>query len=207
MAKAEGIIFAITAVGGYGSGVRRDDAEILSRQRLMEPAKPEVRRSGRLGLQLADDHRLKRVDRLKILRRDLRLRDRQIEFGFDAEHQIDHVHRRQPDIHQPRFRTDFCSNRVLLEDGLDQIKDPIPNVGVEALHLRLSTCRRVVGPSRTELAYNPACSGKQRAAVVDNLHFVLNANGNQQGFCDRKHRGLTVNVETTVVYPEFHRRI
>jgi hypothetical protein len=36
--------------------------------------------------QLVDDHEFQRFDRLKILRRDFRLGDREIELGFDSEH-------------------------------------------------------------------------------------------------------------------------
>jgi hypothetical protein len=39
------------------------------------------------------------------------------------------------------------------------------------------------------------------------LHFVLNANRHSQSFCDSKHRRLTVKVEASAVYLEFHRRI
>src|SRR5581483_4465888 len=47
------------------------------------------------GAKLAGDHALQRHDRLEILRRDLGLRNGEIELGFDAEHQIDNVHRGQ----------------------------------------------------------------------------------------------------------------
>src|SRR5690348_17856126 len=53
---------------------------------------------------LACDHELQGRDRLEILRRDLVLRDGEIELGFDTEHQIDHVHRGQPDVDQRRIR-------------------------------------------------------------------------------------------------------
>ena len=93
--------------------------------------------------------RFQRFDRLEILRRDLGLRNREIELGFDAEHQIDHVHRGQPDIHQPRVRIELHGNRILLEDRLDQRKDPALNVGVKGLHRDFPFCRRAIGQCRT----------------------------------------------------------
>jgi hypothetical protein len=48
---------------------------------------------------------------------------------------------------------------------------------------------------------------RQRLPFEANLHFALKANGHLQGFCNSKKLGLTVNVETVAVYPEFHRRI
>ena len=74
---------------------------------------------------LIDDHLLQRIDRLEILRRDFRLRNREIELGFHTEHQVDHIHRRQSDIHQQRFRIDLGRDRVLREDRLDDSKDPV----------------------------------------------------------------------------------
>jgi hypothetical protein len=53
----------------------------------------------------------------------------------------------------------------------------------------------------------PASVEKQRFWFDESLHFALNANGHLQDFCDSKHLELTVNIETTAVYPEFHRRI
>src|ERR1700751_4820707 len=50
------------------------------------------RMSGRLP-QLACDQALQRFDRLEVFRRDLVLRDGEVEFSFNAEHQVDHVHR------------------------------------------------------------------------------------------------------------------
>ena len=79
-----------------------------------------------------NDHPFQRFDRLEILRRDLGLRNREVEFGFDREHQVDHVHRGQPDIHQPRFGSDVGCDRVLLEDRLDEGKDTVLNVGAKA---------------------------------------------------------------------------
>ena len=52
------------------------------------------------GLQLTGDHRLQRFDRLEIFRCDRVLRNREIESSLDRQHQVDHVHRRQPDIDQ-----------------------------------------------------------------------------------------------------------
>jgi hypothetical protein len=88
-------------------------------------------------LQLIDDHQLQRFDRLEILRRDFSLRNRKIKFSFDTEHQVDHVHRCQPDIHKPRFRENFRYNRILIEDCLDESKDPVLNVDVNDLPLQL----------------------------------------------------------------------
>jgi hypothetical protein len=53
----------------------------------------------------------------------------------------------------------------------------------------------------------PAASQKQRLLFEASLHFALNANDRLPDFCDSKNVGLTVNIETTAVYPEFHRRI
>src|SRR5580700_9863972 len=86
------------------------------------------------GAKLAGDHALQGRDRLEILRRDLVLRNGEIELGFDAEHQIDHVHRGQPDIDQRRIRRHLGGNRVLLEDTLHQDRDPVSNVGIKAWH-------------------------------------------------------------------------
>jgi hypothetical protein len=97
---------------------------------------------GRPRFELIYDHQFQRFYRLEILWRDLRLRDCEIEFGFYTEHQIDHIHRRQPDIHQSRFRTNVGSNRVLFEDRLDENQNPVLNVGVNPLHLQLSKYRR-----------------------------------------------------------------
>src|SRR5271169_1792017 len=96
------------------------------------------RRSGRrCKLQLSEDHPLQRFDRLEILRRDLRLRDREIEFRLHAKHQIDHVHRRQSDVHQQRFRSQLGRDRILFEDRLDESKDAVLNIGIDGLHLQL----------------------------------------------------------------------
>jgi hypothetical protein len=85
--------------------------------------------------ELGSDHPFQRFNRLEILRRNLGLRDCEIEFRFHAEHQIDHIHRRQPDIHQSRFRINLDGNRVLFEDRLDENQDPVLNVGIKSLHL------------------------------------------------------------------------
>jgi hypothetical protein len=53
----------------------------------------------------------------------------------------------------------------------------------------------------------PVFFEKQRLCFEASLHFTLNANDHLQDFCDSKNLGLTVNIETTAVYPEFHRRI
>jgi hypothetical protein len=53
----------------------------------------------------------------------------------------------------------------------------------------------------------PASFERQRLSFEASLHFAFNANGQLQDFCDSKNRGLTVNIETTAVHPEFHRRI
>jgi hypothetical protein len=53
----------------------------------------------------------------------------------------------------------------------------------------------------------PVSFEKQRLSFEASLHFALNANGHLQNFCDSKHLELTVNIEATAVYPEFHRRI
>src|ERR1700730_1092195 len=93
------------------------------------------RKSRRLrGAKLAGDHALKRGDRLEILRRDLVLRNGEIELGIDAEHQIDHVHRGQSDIDQRRIRGHLGGNRILLEDSLHQDHDPVTNVDIKAWH-------------------------------------------------------------------------
>lgn len=55
----------------------------------------------RAHLGLLQYHPLDRVDGLKVLRRDIGLRNGQIEFGLDLEHQLDHVHRRQSGIKKP----------------------------------------------------------------------------------------------------------
>src|ERR1700749_3449293 len=95
------------------------------------------RKSRRLrGAQLACDHALQGRDRLEILRRDLVLRDGEIELGFDAEHEVDHVHRGQPDVDQRCVRRHFGHKRILLEDSLHQGYDPIPNVGIKTWHCR-----------------------------------------------------------------------
>jgi hypothetical protein len=70
--------------------------------------------------ELACDQALQRCDRLEILRRDLILRDHEIELGFDTEHQIDHVHRGETDVHQQRAGSDFGGNRILFEDRRHQ---------------------------------------------------------------------------------------
>jgi hypothetical protein len=91
--------------------------------------------SGVFWLELIDDHQLQGFDRLEILWRYLGLRNREVEFGFDTKHQVDHVHRCQPDIHQMRFRTNFHGNRVLVEDRLDESKDTELNIGAKGFHL------------------------------------------------------------------------
>ena len=88
---------------------------------------------------LIDDHVLQRIDRLEILRRDFRLRNREIELGFHTEHQVDHIHRRQADVHQQRLRIDLGRDRVLREDRLDESKDPVFHIvnGVHFLSFHL----------------------------------------------------------------------
>src|SRR5204862_6673451 len=92
------------------------------------------RSSGPFSFELSLDYPLQRPDRLKVVRRDFGLRNGQVEFGFHTEHQIDHIHRRQADIRQSRIRMNDGGNRVLLEDCVDESKDPAWNVGVEGLH-------------------------------------------------------------------------
>jgi hypothetical protein len=53
----------------------------------------------------------------------------------------------------------------------------------------------------------PGPLGKQLLSFAATLHFVLNANGHSQSFRDSKYGRLTVKVETSAVYLEFHRRI
>jgi hypothetical protein len=40
------------------------------------------------------------IHRVEILRRNLLLRDREVEFHLDAEHEIDHLHRTHPEFAQ-----------------------------------------------------------------------------------------------------------
>jgi hypothetical protein len=168
------------------------------------------------GLQLACNHPLQRPDRLEILGRDLSLRDREIEFGFDRQHQVDHVHRGQPDIHQPRLGVHFRHDRVLFEDRLDQRKDPALDIGVEVLHLRLpflaSKIRhRGIGDAENrQLQFEVICRAlfeRQRLSFERSRNSNLNANEMGPGFCDQKNRGLTVNAETAGIYPDIRRRI
>ena len=99
------------------------------------------RRSGRrCARQLTDNQPGQRFDRLKIFRRDLGLRDGEIKLGLDGEHQIDHVHRRQTDIHQQGCRLEIGGNRVLLEDGFDESEQPALDIA-NGLHVRFLTCR------------------------------------------------------------------
>ena len=88
---------------------------------------------------LIDDHLLQRFHGLEILRGDFRLRDREIELGFHTEHQVDHIHRRQSDVHKQRFRIDLGRDRVLREDRLDESKDPVFHIvnGVHFLSFHL----------------------------------------------------------------------
>ena len=94
-----------------------------------------IDQSGRL-LQLARDHPFKRLNRLEIFRRDLVLGNREVEFSFNAQHQIDHVHRSQTDIDQPRIRRNLGIDRILHEDRLDQRNDAITDIGVKTLHIK-----------------------------------------------------------------------
>ena len=57
------------------------------RHRVWVARSPGRLESGRLlGPQLMDDHQFQRFDRLEIFRRDLILRNREIEFGLDRQH-------------------------------------------------------------------------------------------------------------------------
>src|SRR5579871_3832925 len=96
-----------------------------------------IQRSKSGGLpQLTHDHPFKRLDRLEIFRRDLVLRNREVEFGFNAQHQIDHVHRGQTDIDEPGIGRNFRIDLILLKDRLDQRDDAIADIGVKTLHLQ-----------------------------------------------------------------------
>jgi hypothetical protein len=90
--------------------------------------------SSRSGFELVEDHQVPRLHRLEILGRDLWLRKGEIELGFDLEHQCDHIHRVQSDIHQPRLRLDIRLDRVLLEDALDDEKNTVLDAGIYVLH-------------------------------------------------------------------------
>ena len=78
-------------------------------------------------------HHLQRLHRLEILGRDLGLRKGEIELGFDLEHQLDHIHRAQSDIYQPRLRVEIGGDRVLLEDTPDDGKNAVLDAGGKVL--------------------------------------------------------------------------
>jgi len=93
------------------------------------------RRSGRgCWRKLTDDQRLQRFDRLEIFGRDFRLWNGEIELRLDGEHQIDHVHRCQTDIHQQGCRVELGCDRILVENGFDESKQPALDVSVLGLH-------------------------------------------------------------------------
>jgi hypothetical protein len=63
--------------------------------------------------------------------------NREIELGFDSEHQVDHVHRGQTDIHEQRGRLKIGSNRILFEDGFDESKQSALDIA-SGLHFDFS---------------------------------------------------------------------
>jgi hypothetical protein len=105
----------------------------------------------RRRLELSNDHLLQRFDRLEIVRCDFSLRDGEIELCLNAEHQIDHVHRRQSGIDQERFHTNLGLDRVVLEDRPDDSKDPILNIEIGWLHFGFIPCGGAVGLVGTNL--------------------------------------------------------
>src|SRR5690242_8015211 len=108
-------------------------------------------------------------DRLEILRRDLVLRNGEVELGLDAEHEIDHVHRGQPDVDQMTIRGDCGGNLVLVENPLHQGHDPVPNIGIDAFHHYL-IASLPSGP------YNRSIAEKLCRSFSLNAGFYFNAN-------------------------------
>jgi hypothetical protein len=79
---------------------------------------------------------LQRRNGSEVFRSDHGLRNREIELSLNAEHQVDHVHRRQADIDQERFRVNFGGDRVLDQDRSHECNNPVPNIGVAAWHFQ-----------------------------------------------------------------------
>jgi hypothetical protein len=99
----------------------------------------------RSGPELAEDHRFQRPHRFEILGCDRALGKHDFELGLDLEHQRDHVHRPQPDVHQMRIRMHVSGDVVRFQYAFDDGKNTAPNFGDRYCHFHFDSVSRRTG--------------------------------------------------------------